>query len=99
MVRERDFTGSASHELRTPITVITGAIERLEQDDLSAEDVAPFSLLLPNAILESVICFATLVQTKQFRPSLHRMARQASRSPGDRAKEIESCARASTKVT
>ncbi|TQM13052.1 signal transduction histidine kinase [Pseudoxanthomonas sp. 3HH-4] len=39
IVRERDFTGSASHELRTPVTVITGAIELLEQSDLSAEDV------------------------------------------------------------
>ena len=39
VVRERDFTGSASHELRTPITVITGAIELLEQANLSAEDV------------------------------------------------------------
>lgn len=39
VVRERDFTGSASHELRTPITVITGAIELLEQGGLSAEDV------------------------------------------------------------
>jgi signal transduction histidine kinase len=38
VVRERDFTGSASHELRTPITVITGALELLEQSDLSAED-------------------------------------------------------------
>ncbi len=39
VVRERDFTGSASHELRTPITVITGALELLDQSDLSAEDV------------------------------------------------------------
>ena len=38
VVRERDFTGSASHELRTPITVITGALELLEQSDLSDED-------------------------------------------------------------
>lgn len=38
VVRERDFTGSASHELRTPITVITGALELLEQSHLSAED-------------------------------------------------------------
>lgn len=37
--RERYFTGSASHELRTPITVITGALELLEQSDLSASDV------------------------------------------------------------
>lgn len=38
IVRERYFTGSASHELRTPITVITGALELLEQSDLSAAD-------------------------------------------------------------
>ncbi|WP_219339771.1 sensor histidine kinase [Luteimonas salinisoli] len=38
MARERDFTGAASHELRTPITVITGALELLEQSDLSGED-------------------------------------------------------------
>lgn len=37
--RERYFTSSASHELRTPITVITGALELLEQSDLSATDV------------------------------------------------------------
>ena len=33
--RERYFTGAASHELRTPITVIKGALELLEQGDLS----------------------------------------------------------------
>lgn len=38
VVRERDFTSSASHELRTPITVITGALELLEQSELSAAD-------------------------------------------------------------
>lgn len=38
VTRERDFTSSASHELRTPITVITGAIELLEQSELSAAD-------------------------------------------------------------
>lgn len=37
--RERDFTSSASHELRTPITVITGALELLEQSDLAATDM------------------------------------------------------------
>lgn len=36
--RERYFTGSASHELRTPITVITGALELLEQSELSDAD-------------------------------------------------------------
>ena len=36
--RERYFTGSASHELRTPVTVITGALELLEQSDLSVAD-------------------------------------------------------------
>jgi signal transduction histidine kinase len=39
VARERYFTGSASHELRTPITVITGALELLEQSDLSADDL------------------------------------------------------------
>lgn len=38
IARERYFTGSASHELRTPITVITGALELLEQSDLPAAD-------------------------------------------------------------
>jgi signal transduction histidine kinase len=38
VARERYFTASASHELRTPITVITGALELLEQSDLSAAD-------------------------------------------------------------
>nr|WP_281377939.1 HAMP domain-containing sensor histidine kinase [Chiayiivirga flava] len=38
VARERYFTGSASHELRTPITVMTGALELLEQSDLSADD-------------------------------------------------------------
>lgn len=39
VARERYFTDSASHELRTPITVITGALELLEQSDLAAADV------------------------------------------------------------
>ena len=38
VARERYFTSSASHELRTPITVITGALELLEQSDLSSAD-------------------------------------------------------------
>jgi signal transduction histidine kinase len=38
VARERYFTSSASHELRTPITVITGALELLEQSDLPAAD-------------------------------------------------------------
>ncbi|MDP9139688.1 MAG: HAMP domain-containing histidine kinase [Pseudomonadota bacterium] len=39
VARERYFTSSASHELRTPITVISGALELLEQSDLPAADV------------------------------------------------------------
>jgi signal transduction histidine kinase len=39
VARERYFTSSASHELRTPITVITGALELLEQSELSAADI------------------------------------------------------------
>lgn len=33
--RERYFTSAASHELRTPVTVMSGAIELLEHSDLS----------------------------------------------------------------
>lgn len=36
--RERYFTSSASHELRTPITVIMGALDLLEQSELPASD-------------------------------------------------------------
>ncbi|MDP2715218.1 HAMP domain-containing sensor histidine kinase [Rheinheimera sp.] len=39
IARERYFTDSASHELRTPITVITGALELLEHSELSASDM------------------------------------------------------------
>ena len=61
--RERYFTGSASHELRTPITVIMGALELLEQSDLSAADAkvvdrvkrATFEM---NATIEMFLCLA-----------------------------------------
>lgn len=36
--RERYFTSAASHELRTPITVIKGALELLEQSEPTAKD-------------------------------------------------------------
>ena len=61
--RERYFTGSASHELRTPITVIMGALELLEQSDLSAADAkvvdrvrrATFEM---KATIEMFLCLA-----------------------------------------
>jgi signal transduction histidine kinase len=61
--RERYFTGSASHELRTPITVITGAIELLEQSDLSATDAKTVdrvrrATLEMKATIEMFLCLA-----------------------------------------
>lgn len=61
--RERYFTRSASHELRTPITVITGALELLEQSDLSANDVKALdrvrrATLDMKATVEMFLCLA-----------------------------------------
>ena len=61
--RERYFTGSASHELRTPITVISGAIELLEQSDLSAADAKAVdrvrrATLDMKATIEMFLCLA-----------------------------------------
>lgn len=36
--REKSFTSAASHELRTPVTVISGALELLEQSNLENRD-------------------------------------------------------------
>jgi signal transduction histidine kinase len=63
IARERYFTGSASHELRTPITVITGALELLEQSDLSVADVmavqrARRATLEMKATVEMFLCLA-----------------------------------------
>lgn len=63
VVRERDFTGSASHELRTPITVMTGALELLEQSDLSAEDTKAVhrirrAMLEMKSTIEMFLCIA-----------------------------------------
>lgn len=61
--RERYFTGSASHELRTPITVVTGAIELLQQSDLSEADAKAVdrvrrATLDMNATIEMFLCLA-----------------------------------------
>jgi signal transduction histidine kinase len=63
VARERYFTSSASHELRTPITVITGALELLEQSDLSAADVKVVdrvrrATLDMKATIEMFLCLA-----------------------------------------
>jgi signal transduction histidine kinase len=61
--RERFFTGSASHELRTPITVITGALELLEHSELSqadrkAVDRVRRATLDMKATIEMFLCLA-----------------------------------------
>ena len=61
--RERYFTGSASHELRTPITVIMGALELLEDSDLAASDRKVVdrvkrATLEMNATVEMFLCLA-----------------------------------------
>lgn len=63
VARERDFTSSASHELRTPITVITGALELLEQSQLSASDTkaldrARRATLEMKTTIEMFLCLA-----------------------------------------
>ena len=63
VARERYFTGSASHELRTPITVMTGALELLEQSDLSVTDAmaverARRATLEMKATVEMFLCLA-----------------------------------------
>lgn len=63
VARERYFTGSASHELRTPITVMTGALELLEQSDLSADDAkaverARRATLEMKSTIEMFLCLA-----------------------------------------
>lgn len=63
IARERYFTSSASHELRTPITVITGALELLEQSDLPAADAmavvrARRATLEMKATVEMFLCLA-----------------------------------------
>jgi signal transduction histidine kinase len=61
--RERYFTGSASHELRTPITVIIGALELLEHSDLSTDDTKAVdrvkrATLEMKATIEMFLCLA-----------------------------------------
>ncbi|WP_199775620.1 sensor histidine kinase [Microbulbifer pacificus] len=61
--RERYFTSSASHELRTPITVILGALELLEESDLSATDRKAvdrvrYAALEMKATVEMFLCLA-----------------------------------------
>lgn len=63
VARERYFTSSASHELRTPITVITGALELLEQSDLSTTDVEVLNRIRRSTLdmkttIEMFLCLA-----------------------------------------
>ncbi|WP_237132213.1 sensor histidine kinase [Pseudohongiella sp. O18] len=61
--RERYFTDSASHELRTPITVITGALELLEKSELKSSDAKALDRIRRatrdmKATIEMFLCLA-----------------------------------------
>ncbi len=69
--RERYFTSSASHELRTPITVITGAVELLEQSKMSVADGKALdrvkrATLDMKTIIEMFLCLAREVDDGQY---------------------------------
>lgn len=57
--REREFTDRASHELRTPVTVITGATELLLEDP----DLSPASTARVERIRRAALDMAELVET------------------------------------
>lgn len=40
VARERDFLRQASHELRTPVTIVSGNVELLEKQNLSAKQIS-----------------------------------------------------------
>ncbi|MCO7207037.1 HAMP domain-containing sensor histidine kinase [Pseudoalteromonas sp. B5MOD-1] len=63
IARERYFTDSASHELRTPVTVITGALELLEQSQLTPADMKVLDRVRRathdmNTMIEMFLCLA-----------------------------------------
>lgn len=54
--REQHFTRDASHELRTPIAVIKGALELLSKERLSAEDIEAIDRIRSAAVqMEQVV--------------------------------------------
>lgn len=57
--REREFTDRASHELRTPVTVITGATELLLEDP----DLSPAGMARVERIRRAALDMAELVET------------------------------------
>ncbi len=57
--REREFTDRASHELRTPVTVITGATELLLED----RDLSPAAKARVERIRRAALDMAELVET------------------------------------
>ena len=59
MEREREFTDRASHELRTPVTVITGATELLLED----RELSPAAKARVERIRRAALDMAELVET------------------------------------
>ncbi len=67
----KDFVANVSHELKTPITLIKGALETLEEANLPAEKKAQFLHMAKthsdrlDHILEDLLTLARLEQTQQ----------------------------------
>lgn len=82
---EREFLANLSHDLRTPVTILKGYAETLEQDggNMSAEDRARFTTKIVtatarlNTMLEGMLALASLEAGATVEPTPGALARAA----------------------